>query len=704
MSTIYGGYRGLFISGDLMFVNSNKTLHLVDRFLVMSEALMEAPASNLRLTKMAQKMNLDHYGGGFYGPKGKKGVETATHKSQDGKIVPLTDQEKQAVAKKGIPDETPKPTSRLGAKKSFAATPTHRVPPEKPKLLNVNLKPVDNIIGKKSSELTDKERDVLRGNNIQKVQKTLYLTKEQAAADKKNKANMEGIGAGTPDSRAGECAIIDGLSTIKNKLATKNLKGAAYEEEFIDELNRYYDNMIKRITPNMFLTKEWVEAARASAKQIVNQVGAQNIVEVAWDTPEGRALVGSDNHGTSSDMFILDKKGNRWGISLKKSANVFLMNRGNNQAMMDVAESMKEQGAPESEIDEFMNQVSDAQYKEDIRKAIAAVKSGFKKDAKMAGELKTLAAKLQKGKIPDTKKAGKYLSRFGPDFFERDWTGDDLKLITRLLEYGQLDDSTTTFQKMEQMRNLFKAAETGAANRWIEQIQTNPVVSDAVKNLIVKGTHLFDVLEVNLGEKDILNKFVQVYGEGEDGAVMNLRNVGTFFTDNDKERAVWDNLVLKAKGGDKKSKNLINQIVSNRIRVDFSKGSQGQVLYKRSNPSPPPATLEYPIFSLRIRVKELGVPPSVQLEQNQSFVIALKYGTDINKWPPRQKENYYTKEFERAVVDLAGTPSGNNAHRSMSADVDKLRQTLGSMIGDKKLQAMEQKIVKKFQAGGYDDE
>lgn len=694
-----------------MFLNCNKTIKLINKFLQESESIIEGP-SNLRLSRIAKKMGLEHYGNVYYGPEGQKGKVSPTHKSQDGKIVPLSDKEKQAIEKGGIPDVKPAAGSRLAAKHvGGVKKPPARKPVQTKNMpINVNLSPVDHLMDKPTDQLTNSDLEMLRGNDIQKIQNSLNMTREQALADKKMNRRLEGVGAGTFVSRAGESAIVDGMQSVFRKLSNKKLNDRSYEETFLHELDRYYDNLLESLTPNMFLTKEWIKAARASSKQIIAQIGAANIKEIVWDTPEGRKIVNTENHNTSADMFILDKSGQRWGISLKKSGSVFLMNRGNNQAMMDIAQHLRQSGMTDKDIAQFMDEVSDANYKEDLDRAVEETRLAINKNKKLKAELLNLAYRLQKGKISDYRKIKKYLNRIDEDFFNRPWTSADLKIITRLMEYGQSDDSTVEFEKMEELRNKFRQAELKAAKRWTDQIKLNPDVNMAIKSLIVDGTHMFDALGINLAKGSSLDKFIQVYGEGDAGLVMNDVNVSKFFTDNKHEMKIWNELLSKAKKGDKRSENLLKNVIYNRIRIDFSGSTQGKVVYKRSNPNPPPPHLEYTIFDLRVRVKDLGTAPSIQLEQNLGFTQALKYGTDINEWPPKEKAQYYSEELKKIILDTARSSTINARSSSLeilglisSKEASVIRQKLGAFVGDDKVKNFERKIIRKYLRGDYDE-
>ena len=153
MSTIYGGYRGLSISGDLMFVNSKKTLQFINRFMALSESLTEAPSSLRALAQQAKGKGVEHYGKGYYGPIGQKGKASATYKSDNGKLVALSDKEKKALGKGQEPAATPvkKPASRLAAKAAKQAPQTKPAPSAK-KAQGINID-LDKVPGAKNHPL-----------------------------------------------------------------------------------------------------------------------------------------------------------------------------------------------------------------------------------------------------------------------------------------------------------------------------------------------------------------------------------------------------------------------------------------------------------------------------------------------------------------------------------------------------------------------
>ena len=69
------------------------------------------------------------------------------------------------------------------------------------------------------------------------------------------------------------------------------------------------------LTKNV-LNANWVKSAIHTSKWI-HEAYSDDIKEVVWDTPAGRALIDAEGHGTSADMFVKLKNGRRVGISLK---------------------------------------------------------------------------------------------------------------------------------------------------------------------------------------------------------------------------------------------------------------------------------------------------------------------------------------------------------------------------------------------------
>ena len=164
----------------------------------------------------------------------------------------------------------------------------------------------------------------LMANDTKKVLSALHKTKEQEQAEKeaaKKAGKKLGVGAGTAASRAGECAVVSGGKMLTDAIA----KGIPF-----DKAIKSVEDMLRKVAnnPDTLLDNEWVNSAITTLTYINNSIGFDKISQFTWDTDEGRAVVGSEGHGTSSDCFMLLKDGTRLGLSLKKDLNVFVFSGG----------------------------------------------------------------------------------------------------------------------------------------------------------------------------------------------------------------------------------------------------------------------------------------------------------------------------------------------------------------------------------------
>jgi hypothetical protein len=205
------------------------------------------------------------------------------------------------------------------------------------------------------SPKTEQEKEKMRKFTDKSVTSSLQLTKsdvkaqEKQAKDEYEKAVKawekggkkgpkpqftKGLGAGSPESRAGESAVVKGCLTLKDEYVkcfskSKDKNGCYQKARAIAR-----KKLETFLGADSYLTNEWIDSAMNTLDLIHEEIGFDNIEEIGWDNQQGRALVGSQGHGTSADMFIKAKptkefpNGKRIGISLKKDLKVFVFNGG----------------------------------------------------------------------------------------------------------------------------------------------------------------------------------------------------------------------------------------------------------------------------------------------------------------------------------------------------------------------------------------
>jgi len=162
-----------------------------------------------------------------------------------------------------------------------------------------------------------KSKQELQKVDKERVNSALNMTKTEARAQAKSK-EKKNVGAGTAESRAGEAMVHRGLQMIKENKSLEDI------EKFFTDLVNQKDHVL-----NTKKGKEWVGSALASLNAINDEIGWDEVDDIAWDTDEGRESIGVDTKlETSSDMFVRTKDGRNIGVSLKKDSKVFLNNGG----------------------------------------------------------------------------------------------------------------------------------------------------------------------------------------------------------------------------------------------------------------------------------------------------------------------------------------------------------------------------------------
>lgn len=487
-----------------------------------------------------------------------------------------------------------------------------------------------------------------------KVLNALTKTIEQAekeAADAKAKGEKLGIGAGSPASRAGECAVVHGAKRIKELMQSKGMSYADARKVVEKELRGY-------VKPNTMLTDAWVDAGMNTLDYIEQNIGFKNIKEYTWDTPDGRAICGTEGHGTSSDSFCLLNDGTRIGISLKKDLNVFVFNGG----LADMLGSLKEQGM----------KLSDTSSIEHHKK-------------RKAEELKKLANKITKDE--ETKKAfckdfntiktdpsqifgkqsSKRIQSIINSVYERPKRGEkDLRpkvnsnkpqnalkdincndVINHVVNGEMNGDNVSVIAdiaKVSKNKNIRK----GYSNlRGLDREMTDSLKEDFQKpenrqhvvELVKKETHINDVLFPNNSKLDELKV---IYGEEPAIEMKQAQIIKLFGIQNDYDT------YLKEKDPEKKQqiKQKINKIIDDKIRIKDKGGvmSIGIEVGKDNI---------VPVFDAKVRMRGLKASPTFEMPQSRFGGLAFKYGTtDFNQWSPEDREDAVTSMSKDLFDDL----------------------------------------------------
>ena len=459
----------------------------------------------------------------------------------------------------------------------------------------------------------------------------------------KPKKKNKGVGLGSPDSRAGESAVVLGSIRIKEIMNS----GKSYEEA----RNMVAAELKKFVGPDSYLTDSWIKSALNTLDLMEREIGFNNVEEFGWDNPEGRALVGSQNHGTSSDMFVKTKDGKRIGVSLKKDLKVFIFNGG----YTEMSENLKERGfnlsensAPEHYVqrrtEEFAQGVKDITKN---KKAACAAWEGMKKkpadtfdplDKRVAHILKRTGKKKLKDVSCD-------------DFVNNiltDTGGDSMKLLSQFYQNPEISKISPAYGKL---RGLDREMTDSIAKDF-----GTPENQKIVKDLVRDETHISDIL---FGENPNLDELKVVYGTDPAIEMKKEKLVQLFGID--KEYAKFE------KETDPKKKAAIKKKIEDAINDKISVSTKGGVMsiaisVKDSNGK----ESAIPLFEAKIRTRGIGAAPTFEMAQNTFGGLAFKYGTsDYTKWD----------EKDRKVV--------------VGSSLNDLEEEFGSELGhlDKKTQA-----------------
>ena len=200
-------------------------------------------------------------------------------------------------------------------------------------------KEAEKIANKKGSEEKPQEREPQDENTPeQNRQKDIELVETQLFmfdGDPQEKG-----GAGTPESRTGECVTTYAGRRIKELMPPNGKMSYADAREQVRQELLKQANATNEEGKKSLLTEEWVESGLRCLDWIEENIKLENVEDFAWDTPEGNELVGAKGHGTSADMFIKTTDGEVIGISLKKDFKVFVYNGGYDKNIKKFAEDM----------------------------------------------------------------------------------------------------------------------------------------------------------------------------------------------------------------------------------------------------------------------------------------------------------------------------------------------------------------------------
>lgn len=642
----------------------------------------EAPAKQKSVSQDAHDKGLEGKGGTAYGPVGK---DIVTHVSEKGKLVKLpkprkaggkdpskTEKEPKSSGQKLDPTQFQLPAEKEKKKKRKSTEPI-KSEPEEPTSTNPYVKPGERIKDPKKVAL-------LKRKDAEKVKQALNKTKKQEeaerAAAKKAGKEKKGVGAGTASSRAGECAVVTGGQMLTDMIN----KGEPYEKA-IAKVEKYLRGIANK--SDSLLTPEWVDSALNTLNYIHKEIGFNNIQHFTWDTPEGRAIVGSEGHGTSSDCFILTKSGKRVGLSLKKDLKVFVFNGGLEKMTTELKEKGM-QGLPE---------ITD--YKQKLTKQLKGVRS-FANNSETKEKFcedfdhlkknsKTRFGEKAVGKRETSikKATGKSLKATSCDDFIKNVinnpspTGDMVKIIADMCKTSTNNSLRTRY---ENMRNL-DSEMTEEIRQSFTDTKNKPYVNDLVR----ESTHIDDIL---FADNKNLDNLKVLYGE-KPAVEMKKENLIKILGI-EKEYAAWE------KEKNPKKKERLKKALDKKINSKITVSGTGGVMSVGINIGRGGII---PIFEAGVRTRGIGSAPNFEMAQNKFGGLAFKNGTtDFTTWSDDDRTEVVNSMSKDLLDDLEDLNLNNPAViKDILIRIKKLGTILPEKVGStKSFSALVRSLPPKF--------
>jgi hypothetical protein len=504
-------------------------------------------------------------------------------------------------------------------------------------------------------------------------------------------------GAGTPESRTGECVTTYAGRRIKELMPPNGKMSYEDAREKVRQELLKQANATNEEGKKSLLTEEWVESGLRCLDWINENIGLDKVEDFAWDTPEGNELVGAKGHGTSADMFIKTTDGKVIGISLKKDFKVFVYNGGYDKNIKKFAEDMgfdlqdlppelmyegNENAYKERKqkiFDESIEKFNDEEVKKKVCANFERAKKGGDDYKKVFGS--RTATKMSRLKQV-AKKSGKkdIQSLTCDDLYDniinaKSHTGDMKKVIFGLAQHdpeieqgvGNLYTESRA-QDMKQRDSLY-------------DFITEEKNSETFKKMVSHHTHIDDVLFGTTGDQ--LDRLEVVYGEPPKGESMKKKAlVAMFGIGDDYEK--WEN-----EKDPKKKKELQKQLQEKiRERMVITKESGQPVIgVKIENPSPPPPESISPIFTLSVRAKGITAAPAMEMGQTVFGGLAYKNGNvDVKTWSPEDRKTYIEAEAANTLNDIEAedvdfvSEKGKKEVNDRIKKLEKLKESLGDEI------------------------
>lgn len=446
--------------------------------------------------------------------------------------------------------------------------------------------------------------------------KSLMMTKTEAKAQaQRTKAGeTQNVGAGTPESRAGEAMVHKGLRLLQSGKSLEEI-----EAEFTKLVNSD-DHVLNSKTG-----KKWVSSTLSSLKKIDEVIGIENIQDVAWDTDAGRIAIGVDpNLETSSDMFVRTKDGKNIGLSLKKDGNVFLNNGGWAKQSELLLGDLKSQMGNESHK-KLSEAMSIKAYEDDLTNRFKSISSTITVDTiKEDFERLKNEPEILKKYFGGSNQPIYFREMENPEVLHRNMVNGNLSKYQQKV----LAKLTQAYHKKEY--NHLRKSEDALTERTFNILNSDKEAREGMNKHIIKSMHITETLGLNKTIKEGgVDGFQTMYGIEPDGAVLNEQTLITLFGSNFQN--ILQEQIKEVRDG-KKSVKELEKAISDSIEIDYE---SGQILFKHESQK------KFPLFKLQGRARGIGASPTMEMLQTPFMAHALKMGTfNTDEWDTKSLERF----------------------------------------------------------------
>ena len=449
--------------------------------------------------------------------------------------------------------------------------------------------------------------------NIDKgsVKSSLYMTKEQAKAQALQTGKKD-VGLGSAPSRAGEAMVHTGVQMLLEKKSPEEI------ESFFNEIVNTPGHIL-----NSKSGKKWVGACMATLKKINEEIGIENIQDVAWDTDQGREAIGVDPKvNTSSDMFIQKNDGTVVGVSLKKDGNVFIVSGGWEKQANIILDNLKDDMSPEAHA-ELSEAMSMGAYVKDLGQRIQNTLDivGPKEISQSVVKLKAELAERGENRFFKGKNLPNYLAVLeNPEELHRkvesgEASSFEMKAFIKIIQYNHPEQNTE-----------IRGVDLALNKRMYDAMNKSPEAKSGMKQFVIRSMHLREALGLNEKTKaGGIDEFITLYGAGDNGAVMNEETITGLFG------SEFNETLKKVRAGEADA-NELDKIIEDKIEFDFE---NRKVVFKHEN------NKKYPLFVMKGRAKGLGGNPAMEISQTPLMAYALEAGTfNSDEWPEDMQAKY----------------------------------------------------------------